>query len=96
MLIQDKKIAIVGGGPGGLTLAKLLQDKGANIQVYERDLNKYARQQGATLNLHEGSGLLAIEKAGLMDQFKQHYRPGAEKFRIVDEQAHFFLMNMQK
>ena len=90
MLIQNKKIAIVGGGPGGLTLAKLLQDKGANVQVYERDLNKYARQQGATLDLHEGSGLLAIEKAGLMDQFKQHYRPGAEKLRIVDEQANIF------
>lgn len=90
MLIQDTKIAIVGGGPGGLTLAKLLQDKGAHVQVYERDLNKDARQQGATLDLHEGSGLLAIEKAGLMDQFKIHYRPGAEKLRIVDEQARFF------
>ena len=90
MLTQDTKVAIVGGGPGGLTLAKLLQDKGAHVQVYERDLNKNARQQGATLDLHEGSGLLAIEKAGLMDQFKKHYRPGAEKLRIVDEQARFF------
>jgi 2-polyprenyl-6-methoxyphenol hydroxylase-like FAD-dependent oxidoreductase len=90
MLIKDKKIAIVGGGPGGLTLAKLLQDKGAHIQVYERDVNKYARQQGATLDLHEGSGLKAIEMAGLMDQFKQHYRPGAEKLRVTDEQGCIF------
>jgi 2-polyprenyl-6-methoxyphenol hydroxylase-like FAD-dependent oxidoreductase len=90
MLLQNKKIAIVGGGPGGLTLAKLLQDKGVNVHVYERDLNKYARQQGATLDLHEGSGLKAIEMAGLMDQFKQHYRPGAEKLRIVDEQGSIF------
>lgn len=90
MLLQDKKIAIVGGGPGGLTLAKLLQDKGVNVHVYERDVNKFARQQGATLDLHEGSGLLAVEMAGLMDQFKQHYRPGAEKLRIVDEQATLF------
>jgi 2-polyprenyl-6-methoxyphenol hydroxylase-like FAD-dependent oxidoreductase len=42
------------------------------------------------LDLHEGSGLKAIEMAGLMDQFKQHYRPGAEKLRIVDEQGCIF------
>ena len=40
MLLQNKKIAIVGGGPGGLTLARLLQLKGANVKVYERDFNK--------------------------------------------------------
>jgi NADPH-dependent 2,4-dienoyl-CoA reductase/sulfur reductase-like enzyme len=32
MLIADKQIAIVGGGPGGLTLARLLQLKGANVR----------------------------------------------------------------
>ena len=37
MLLQDKKIAIIGGGPGGLTLARLLQLKGANVKVYERE-----------------------------------------------------------
>jgi 2-polyprenyl-6-methoxyphenol hydroxylase-like FAD-dependent oxidoreductase len=34
MKLQDKKVAIVGGGPGGLTLAKLLQLKGAAIKVF--------------------------------------------------------------
>lgn len=29
MIPENKQIAIVGGGPGGLTLAKLLQLKGA-------------------------------------------------------------------
>lgn len=42
-LIQNKKIAIIGGGPGGLTLARLLQLKGANVKVYERDVNKDVR-----------------------------------------------------
>jgi len=90
MLIKDKKIAIVGGGPGGLTLARLLQLKGANVQVYERDADKYARQQGATLDLHEGSGLKAVAMAGLMEPFKQHYRPGAEVLRIVNEEGTLF------
>ena len=40
MLIQNKHIAIVGAGPGGLTLARLLQLKGVNVKVYERDINK--------------------------------------------------------
>ena len=85
MLIENKKIAIVGGGPGGLMLARLLQLKGAAVKVYERDADKNVRQQGATLDLHEESGLKAMKAAGLMDQFLLNYRPGADKIRIVDE-----------
>ncbi|MEC5147965.1 NAD(P)/FAD-dependent oxidoreductase [Chitinophaga sp. 212800010-3] len=87
ILIKEKSIAIVGGGPGGLTLAKLLQQKGASVKVYERDLNADVRQQGATLDLHDDSGLKALQAAGLMEQFRQHYRPGADKVRVVDENA---------
>ena len=39
MILKNKKIAIVGGGPGGLTLARLLEQKGLEVKVYERDLN---------------------------------------------------------
>lgn len=91
MSIQNLKIAIVGGGPGGLTLARLLQMNGAAVQVYERDLDKHARVQGATLDLHTDSGLKALEKAGLMDAFRANYRPGADKTRIVDQDAQIFL-----
>lgn len=90
MIIRNKQIAIVGGGPGGLTLARLLQQKGANVKVYERDENKEVRQQGATLDLHVGSGLKALAKAGLLDEFKKHYRPGADKMRITDQHATIF------
>ncbi len=87
MVIQDKKIAIIGGGPGGLTLARLLQLKAANVKVYERDVNATVRIQGGALDLHTESGLAALAKAGLMDEFKINYRPGADLFRIVDSQA---------
>ncbi len=87
MLIENKSIAIIGGGPGGLTLARLLQLEGANIKVYERDFNKDARVQGSPLDLHEHSGLAAIRKADLLEEFKQNYRPGADKTVIVDERA---------
>ncbi len=40
MLLENKQVAVVGGGPGGLTLARLLQMQGLNVKVYERDLIK--------------------------------------------------------
>lgn len=85
MMIQDKKIAIIGGGPGGLTLAKLLQLKNAVVHVYERDEHKDVRVQGATLDLHEESGLEALRRAGLMDAFKANYRPDAGKLKLLDK-----------
>lgn len=84
-LVQGKKIAIVGGGPGGLTLARLLQLEGADVKVYERDANRETRIQGAIVDLHFESGLIVIEKAGLMDAFKAHYMAGADKFRLLDK-----------
>lgn len=89
--ITDKKIAIVGGGPGGLTLARLLQRSGADVTVYERDRSRDARTQGATLDLHEESGLKALGEAGLMEQFRANYRPGADKLRLVDKHARILL-----
>ncbi|MEO7044758.1 MAG: NAD(P)/FAD-dependent oxidoreductase [Ferruginibacter sp.] len=90
MLVKDKKIAILGGGPGGLTLARLLQMKGAEVTVYERDLNRDVRVQGATLDLHQESGLAALAEAGLMEAFIKNYRPGADKICITDNNATIF------
>ena len=85
MLLKNKSIAIIGGGPGGLTLARLLQLKGAAVKVYERDFSRDVRVQGATLDLHTESGLLALEKAGLIDAFKANYRPDNDRLRVLDE-----------
>ncbi len=90
MLLQNKQIALVGGGPGGLTLARLLQLKSATVKVYERDLNKNARVQGTTLDLHDESGLKALRQAQLLDEFKKNYRPGADRMIIANENAATF------
>lgn len=88
MLIENKKIAVVGGGMAGLTLARLLQMEGADVQVYERDFSRDVRVQGSTLDLHEGTGLEAIKRAGLIDEFYKYHRPTASKLLIVDKNLH--------
>jgi len=87
MLIQNKQIAIIGGGPGGLTLAKLLQLKGAAVKVYERDLNKNARVQGSPLDMHEESGWAALSKANLITEFKKNVLQGADQKIVVNPYA---------
>lgn len=88
MLIQDKQLAIVGGGPGGLTAARLLQRQGATVKVYERDANPQARVQGSPLDMHEESGWAALRKAELVAEFRQYIRHGADRKIVTDKYAH--------
>lgn len=87
MKLTNKQIAIVGGGPGGLTLARLLQLKSLHVKVYERDVNKDARLIGSPLDMHAESGMAALRKANLVDEFKKNFRPGADRKVIVNERA---------
>ena len=82
--VEGKKIAIVGAGPGGLTLARLLQQSDAQVSVYERDRSRSARVQGSALDLHEDSGLAALEAAGLIDAFWDNHRPDLDRLRLTD------------
>ncbi len=78
------KIAIIGGGPGGLTLARLLHVQGIAATVFERDAGSAARIQGGSLDLHTESGLAALEAAGLMDAFNRVARPEDQGVRLYD------------
>ena len=78
---------MVGGGPGGLTLARLLQQGGAQVSLYERDQSRNARVQGSSLDLHEDSGLAALEAAGLMDAFWANHRQDLDRLRLTDTQG---------
>jgi 2-polyprenyl-6-methoxyphenol hydroxylase-like FAD-dependent oxidoreductase len=69
MLLQNKKVAIIGAGPAGLTMARLLQQQGVAVTVYERDKNAQTRISGGTLDLHKGSGQDALKAAGLLEQY---------------------------
>ncbi|MBE8724331.1 FAD-dependent oxidoreductase [Flavobacterium hungaricum] len=85
MLLQNKQVAVIGGGMGGLLLARLLQMKNVSVKVYERDRNDQVRVQGAPLDLHEDSGLKAMKEANLLEEFYQNVRSNASKARIVDQ-----------
>ncbi|RYD96153.1 MAG: FAD-dependent monooxygenase, partial [Sphingobacteriales bacterium] len=91
MFLKDSKIAIVGGGPGGLALARLLQLRGVPVTVYERNRDNAVRVQGATLDLHAESGLEALRRAGLLEAFYRAHRPGAGKLRVMDKDANIHL-----
>lgn len=79
MVLQDKKVAVIGAGPVGLTFAKLLQQSGVGVHVYERDRNQHTRIKGGTLDIHHDYGQLALEKAGLLDEFYRYSRPTPER-----------------
>jgi tetracycline resistance monooxygenase len=85
MLLKDKKVAIIGAGPVGLTMAKLLQQKGIEVTVYERDQDPQARIWGGTLDLHKDSGQKAIKKAGLLEAYYKAALPMG--ITIADEQG---------
>ncbi len=69
MLLHNKKVAVIGAGPVGLTMAKLLQQNDIDITVYERDTDPQARIWGGTLDLHKSSGQEALKKAGLLQTY---------------------------
>ncbi|HEX5150085.1 MAG TPA: NAD(P)/FAD-dependent oxidoreductase [Parafilimonas sp.] len=74
-LLKNKKVAIIGAGPVGLTTATLLQQKGIDVTVYERDNNAQTRIWGGTLDLHKASGQEAMKKAGLLESYYAMARP---------------------
>jgi 2-polyprenyl-6-methoxyphenol hydroxylase-like FAD-dependent oxidoreductase len=76
------KIAIVGAGPGGLTLGRLLQCNKVPFTIYELECGPSSRNQGGTLDLHQDSGQLALREAGLIEEFRQKARPEGEALRV--------------
>ncbi|MFT4153926.1 FAD-dependent oxidoreductase, partial [Parafilimonas sp.] len=88
-LLNNKKVAIIGGGPVGLTMAKLLQQNDIDVTVYERDKDPQARIFGGTLDLHKGSGQEAMKKAGLLDTYFAKAIPMGRNF--ADEQGNILL-----
>lgn len=78
------RIAIVGGGPGGLVLARVLHRNGIAATVFEADESPTTRPQGGSLDLHPESGQRALREAGLEREFRAVARPEGQALRILD------------
>ncbi|MGW6824239.1 FAD-dependent oxidoreductase [Streptomyces sp. NPDC055005] len=77
------RIAIIGAGPGGLICARILRQNGIAATVYESDTSRTSRDQGGSLDMHPGSGRLALQQAGLLDDFLARSRPEGQQMRLI-------------
>ncbi|TGJ84633.1 hypothetical protein E0Z10_g4135 [Xylaria hypoxylon] len=70
---NSPRIAIIGAGPGGLTLGILLHRRRIPFTIYENRWKPEEKEYDAPsgmLDLHPGTGLAAIEACGLTSEFQ--------------------------
>jgi 2-polyprenyl-6-methoxyphenol hydroxylase-like FAD-dependent oxidoreductase len=88
MSLPPPRIAIVGGGPAGLTAGVLLHKYKIPFTVfelrYEPTIEELAQPVGV-LDLHDETGIAAIKECGLYDDFLPLTGYCAETMRIADK-----------
>ncbi|KAK5709934.1 hypothetical protein LTR17_019322 [Elasticomyces elasticus] len=92
-MVQDvPPIAILGAGPSGLLLARILTLHSIPYTVFERDGSPETLSRwGGTLDIHHDSGQIALAEAGLLDDFRRVARYEAQGTKIVDRHANVVL-----
>ncbi len=84
------KIAIIGAGPVGLTLASLLRASNATLDlvIFEKDASAADRSaKGGTLDLHDDTGLAALRAADLWEPFQKYARYEGQDMIFADKKA---------
>jgi 2-polyprenyl-6-methoxyphenol hydroxylase-like FAD-dependent oxidoreductase len=76
-------VLVVGAGPGGLTLARVLQRHDIAVTVLERETDIATRDQGGTLDMQRDSGQTALDAAGLLEEFLRISRPEGQDMRML-------------
>src|ERR1700685_25776 len=84
-------VTIVGAGLGGLTLARVLHVHGIPATIYEADPSAHTRTQCGQLDIHEEDGQVALEAAGLTDEFRAIIHEGGAALRVLDPHAKVLL-----
>ncbi|KAJ6485349.1 salicylate hydroxylase [Mycena vitilis] len=87
MSIFRPRIAIIGGGPAGLGLGRLLHQQGIRATIYELRAKPtqadFAKVSGM-LDLHKDSGQRAIRECGLWDTFEAAVGDCSEANRVLN------------
>jgi 2-polyprenyl-6-methoxyphenol hydroxylase-like FAD-dependent oxidoreductase len=87
-LSKQPKIAILGAGPAGLTLASLFTKHNIPYTVFDlrsRPLPSAVNIPSGSLDLHQESGLLALKCCGLFEKFEQRKSECGEEFKLSDK-----------
>lgn len=84
------KVAIIGAGPGGALLAKLLLKIGGSskakldVTVFESENAFRANNQGGSLDLNFDTGIEALKRAEIFDEFLRHARYDGQSLLLCD------------
>ena len=90
MSLFRPRIAIVGGGPSGLALGRLLHQRGIRSTIYElraKSTPEELAKPSGMLDLHEESGLAAIRECGLWNGFQAAVGDCSESMRVLNPQG---------
>ncbi|WP_312118696.1 FAD-dependent oxidoreductase [Pantoea vagans] len=86
-MLDTLSIAIIGGGPAGLTAAVILEQNGFDVTVFEEASADSDRSQGGSLDLHPDSGQEALRRAGLLQSFRKIARHEDQQSRMINHRT---------
>jgi len=81
------KIAIIGAGPAGCMLGRLLSLAGIPCTIFESESSLDVRSQGGTLDLN--AGLKAVKRAELWEEYLKFSRFDGSAIGVCDKNADF-------